>query len=214
MTQGAFALQGARAGIRVTAGPADVGRAWTLEPGRVAGTAASPAKLDSPGLYNLTITIAGPNETRVVNGSYRIYPDLGAQIVPENLNLDAYVNTTSTLTFLTVDPVGTPFDAFSDLTLRLDNWDDGHRRILHTAQKPLAKSGVGRWTTTYDFPNFGMHHMLFASTSGNFTFGETPVLHTTAVRAVDFGDDGKGTPALGALGVAVLAIALAGVRRR
>lgn len=162
------------------------------------------------GNHTLTLRI-GADEGRA---SFEAYPDLPFTITALDPSMDVAINSSVMLGFQTVDrELGFPYLGFDDLAVRIQLWADDHSRILNETNLGLQHDGGGAWTSNHTFPQRGMYHMSFASTSGGFDHADVPLLHTfanepTPVAAPPGSTSTPETP-LSLLIVALLVLALA-----
>lgn len=213
--QGAFSSPVAGVSVRVTVakGPAAVNQSWPLV--EMADAYRAPTDgLPANGTYNVSVRLESDGKTYVGAADIRVYQDVGATIVPENEAQDAYVNRSNRIAFLTVDAKSRPIDAFQDLRIRLQHWNDQHTILHDEEERALARAGAGQWTLDYAFPHRGMHHLSFASRSGSFGFNDTPLLHVYAVADPGDGEEERRVPLAGPAAVAAGAVAIAFARRR
>lgn len=154
---------------------------------------------------------AWSNDTTVT-----VYPDVGVRLRPADPNLpEPTVGEAYPLGILATDNVtGAPSDKLTDLRVDLQRWTDDHLTMLGQETLTLERAGVGTWSVRHTFPEKGMYHLRFASSSGGFNYDDVPLLHVYANDPVPSRAEEKQSPlAPAAAVVAVLALA-ALLRRR
>lgn len=206
-------VKGATVRVTIQEAPAAVGRSWPLA--EVPGGYGAPTDgLPENGTYNLTIDARIEGRDLRGNTTVRVYKNIGATIAPKDAAQDATVNTTTRIALVTLGHDGKARDAFGDLTVRIEHWNDAHTVLYDAREKALERKGGGEFLLTHEFEHTGMHHLLFASDTGGFGYNDTPLLHIYATRS--FGDDSpeKQTPAAVGFGVVAAAIAAFALRRR
>lgn len=163
--------------------------------------------LTQRGNHTAVVRVTDGNGTHEGNSTFEVYPDLPIRIVPLDADQDITVNETTRLTFVTIHSVTLkPVQLFDDLAVRIQRWTDDHERIVGETETELTSLSNGSWATDATMNATGMYHLAFASETGNFSYGDVPLLHTYA--APDFGGATSDAPAR-APGVAAPALLLA-----
>ena len=111
-----------------------------------------------------------------------VYPDVGVRIRPADADLpEPVVGEAYPLGVLVLDNVtGRPEEGLADLRVDLQHWTDDHRTMLGSHEVVLEKDAGGAWRARYVFPEKGMYHLRFASSSGGFNYDDVPLLHVYA----------------------------------
>lgn len=190
-------------------GPNEFNRTMSLRDdgrGMLVGSVLLPAR----GNYTFGVEIKDANGTYRDDTWLEAYPDLPIRIRSSDAEQDVYVGREATLEFNVVNRTTLrPVDNLTDLTLRLEHWDDAHTRLISEREVPLSTEGGGRWRITTTFDAAGMYHMQFASKAGGFTYSDVPILHTYATLPLDEGlDQGQDRNPAPGPGLALLAAGL------
>ena len=114
--------------------------------------------------------------------SVTVYPDVGVRIRPADPDLsEPVVGDEYPLGVLVLDNVtGRPRDDLVDLRVDLQHWTDDHTTMLGSEEVALEKGDGGSWRVRHVFPQKGMYHLRFASSSGGFNYDDIPLLHVYA----------------------------------
>lgn len=164
---------------------------------------------------NYTVTFAGTKNgtTHQGSASLDVYPNLPLRLQPMNEGADPLANQPYSLLYQVMDAAsGIPMENVTDLRVRAERWTDDHGRKLGEEEFDLAKIGGGTWQAIHAFPETGMWHLWFRSTSGGFEYYDTPMWHVYAGTAPETGGASPGLAPM--LVWLVLAAALVIVRRR
>ncbi len=157
----------------------------TLEMRRSAnGGQEAPTALFEKGNHTLIARVTDENGTYEGRVWLDVYPSLPYQILPYDETQDIAPGEPTVFAVRLAQRGATTPPPLEDLRGSIELWNNDHSQILRQENVTFQLGPEdATWRVEHTFPEVGMYHVRFASTSGNFTLDDIPLLHTYAAPA-------------------------------